>query len=76
MKNDTSSVLWDIAKEKHDMLSPDFVTKRVLAYGTISLIIETIKKYGLPSVRSSFDTLKPTAISKRKYLYLKNYLLR
>ena len=76
MKNDISSVLWDISKEKQPTLSSDFVVKRVLAYGTIALIIQTIKKYGLSSVQSSFNSLKPTAISKKKYLYLKNYLVR
>ena len=76
MKNDVSSVLWDIKKEKQATLPQDFVTKRILAYGTITLIIQTIKKFGISSVRNSFNSLKPTAIPKKKYLYLKNYLIR
>ncbi len=76
MKNDISRVLWDIQKEKQGDLPQDFVIKRILAYGTITLIIETIKKFGISSVRNSFNSLKSTAIPKKKYLYLKNYLIR
>jgi len=76
MKTDISTVLWDFKSEKIASLPHDFVVKRVLTYGTITLILHTIQKYGLRAVRESFQSLKPTAITPKKYLYLKNYLLK
>lgn len=76
MKNDIYSVLWDIKKENVEKLPRNFIVGRVLTYGTVGLIIETIHKYGISAVHEVFSTLKSTAISKKKYLYLKNYLLK
>ncbi|HCC05996.1 TPA: hypothetical protein DEP94_01380 [Candidatus Nomurabacteria bacterium] len=67
-------VLWDIDKNKIDTLSRDFVVRRVLSYGTISLVIAITKEYGFDFVREVFLKMKPTAILKRKYNYFKNYL--
>ena len=69
-----STVLWDIDKNKVDTLSKEFVTQRVLSYGSISLIISLIKEYGIDFVQEVFLKMKPTAISKKKYNYFKNYL--
>lgn len=76
MKTDISSVLWDIKREDTPDLPRDFVVKRVLSYGTIRLILETINNYGIAYVREVFESLKPTAMSAKKYSYLKNYLLK
>lgn len=69
-----STVLWDIDKNKVDTLSKEFVVQRVLSYGSISLIIGLIKEYGVDFVQGVFLKMKPTAISKKKYNYFKNYL--
>ncbi|MHB8860675.1 MAG: hypothetical protein ACYC48_02980 [Minisyncoccota bacterium] len=67
--------MWDIDEKQIDALPVDFVVQRVLSYGTLGLIIEAIKKNGLDVVQSIFLKMKPSAISTKKYHYLKNYLL-
>lgn len=67
------TVLWDIDATKVDSLSKEFVTKRVLSYGTIGLIVMITKEHGFIFVKSIFLSMKPTSISERKYEYLKNY---
>lgn len=67
-------VLWDIDKSKIDTLSRDFVVGRILSYGTIGMVIAIIKEEGFDFVREVFLKMKPTAITKRKYNYFKNYL--
>ncbi len=67
------TVLWDIDKSKIDNLSSEFVTQRVLSYGSINLIIDLTKEYSFDFVKNIFLKMKPTSISKRKYQYLKNY---
>ncbi len=76
MRFNLKSVLWDFNEEKVATLSQDFVIQRTLTYGTISLIIESIREHGIAEVRKVFEALKPTAINAKKYLYLKNYLLK
>jgi hypothetical protein len=76
MRDDITSVLWDFKKEKIPTLPHDFVVKRVLAYGTIALILKTIQEDSIEYVRATFDALRPTAISKKKYHYIKNFLLK
>ncbi len=76
MRDDITSVLWDFKKEKIPTLPHDFVVKRVLAYGTIGLILKTIQEDSIEYVRTTFNTLKPSSISKKKYHYLKNILLK
>ncbi|HCM53768.1 MAG TPA: hypothetical protein DIS59_02350 [Candidatus Magasanikbacteria bacterium] len=76
MKSSISSVLWDVAEEAKSLLPRDFVVRRVLTYGTIGLIIQTIRDYGISYVQGVFIQLKPTSFSKKKYLYLKNYLFK
>lgn len=74
-KGDFRVVLWDIDGNEVGALPPDFVIQRVLSYGVLSLIIESIKEKGLDAVRAVFLKMKPSAIPKKKYNYLKNYLL-
>jgi hypothetical protein len=76
MKDTIATVLWDIKKENIPTLSRDFVMQRTLTYGTIELIIESIREYGVEYICTIFNSLKPTALSKKKYLYLKEYLLK
>ncbi len=68
-------VLWDIDKESIDTLPTSFIIERVLSYGGIFLIIKSIREYGKDTVKNIFEKMKPTSISARKYLYLKNFLL-
>lgn len=76
MKNtDSKSVLWDFSEEKIASLPKDFIVQRTLTYGTIRLIVKAINEDGLGFVKSVFENIKPTAFSRKKYLYLKNYLL-
>ena len=72
---DVHTVLWDIAPEKVADLPSIFVIQRALAYGNIFLICAIMQKYGAEEMRSAFDAMKPTAMSHRKYGYIKNYLL-
>jgi hypothetical protein len=76
MKSDIQSVLWDIKKDTIPSLPREFVVGQTLTYGTIDLIVKAIHEHGLEYVYSVFSTLKPTAMMSRKYLYLKNYLLK
>ena len=68
-------VLWDIPKEKQDKLEPALYIKRSLVYGSLSLIAQVLKLYGLNNVLEVFDNLKETEIGARKHYYLKNYFL-
>jgi hypothetical protein len=72
---DTQKVLWDIAPEKIALLPSIFVIQRALSYGSISLIVSLMKQYGMSEVRAGFLALKPTAVPRRKYAYIKKYLL-
>ena len=72
---DIQKVLWDIAPEKIGLLPHIFVIQRALSYGSISLIISMMKQYGMSEVRAGFLAMKPTALSRRKYTYIKKYLL-
>ena len=76
MKSSISSVLWDVAEDAKSSLPRDFVVRRVLTYGTLELIVQAIKDHGISYVHDVFLLLKPTAFSKKRYLYLKNYLLK
>ena len=69
------TVLWDIKPDKAEQLPESFVIQRVLSYGSILLVVETMKKYGIDAVKRVFNAMKPTAISARKYNYIKKYLL-
>lgn len=69
------AVLWDIKEGEEGALPRDFVIRRTLSYGTLGLIVRAIKEDGLNSVREVFLKMKPTAMSAKKYHYLKNYLL-
>jgi len=69
-----SSVLWDIPKNTVE-LNEKFVIKRVLSFGGIFLIKDLINSLGLASVRSVFNSMKPTEMSKRKYNFFKDWLL-
>jgi hypothetical protein len=71
---DVRTVLWDIQAEKVAMLPDVFVMRRVLSYGGIFLISWLIRKYDRATVKHVFEGMKTTAISKRKYHYLKTYL--
>jgi hypothetical protein len=68
-------VLWDIDAEKAETLSPDFIVRRVLSYGTLGLIVHTMQTFGRDMVKRVFFDMKPSAISAKKYAYLKTYLL-
>ena len=72
---DVRTVLWDINPEKIAMLPGTFVMQRALSYGSILLIAELVKKEGIAQARAVFETMKPTAMSRRKHAYLKKYLL-
>ena len=74
-KQDLQTVLWDINKERVDSLPVDFIIRRVLSYGGLFLIIKTMHAYGTDTVKCVFEVMKPMSISKRKYFYLKNFLL-
>ena len=76
MKRSISSVLWDVAENAKSSLPRDFVVRRILTYGTLRLIIHAIRDYGISYVHDVFVLLKPTSFSKKKYLYLKNYLFK
>ena len=69
------TVLWDISPDKIDTLPASFVIQRALSYGSIFLIVEMIKKNGIDVVRTVFDSMKPTAMSRRRYNYISSYLL-
>jgi len=69
------TVLWDIDAGKIDTVPEDFVLQRVLSYGPLGLIGAAIKENGRTTVQNVFAKMKPTAISSKKYNYLKNYLL-
>jgi len=69
-----ASVLWDIPKETPD-LDEKFIIKRTLSFGGIFLIRDLIKSRGIATVRSVFDTMKPTEMSAKKYHFFKKYLL-
>lgn len=69
-----SSVLWDIPKDTTD-LDEKFIIKRTLSFGGIFLIRDLIKSEGMATVRSVFETMKPTEMSARKHHFFKEYLL-
>jgi len=69
------AVLWDIDADKIDTLPVDFVLQRVLTYGTIGLILLSIKESGFDAVKKAFGAMKTSSLSAKKYIYLKNYLL-
>ena len=75
IKGDFKAVLWDINTDNIAVLPPEFVIQRVLSYGTIGLIIASIKENGIDTVKKVFSRMKPSAIPARKYIYLKKYLL-
>lgn len=68
-------VLWDIAEDRIDTLPTNFLIQRALSYGTLGLIVNAIKTNGLAVVKKIFLEMKPSAISAKKYAYLKKYLL-
>ena len=72
---DVRTVLWDINPEKIAMLPSVFVVQRALAYGSVFLIAQVLKDVGLTQTKTVFEAMKPTAMSQRKYAYLKKYLL-
>lgn len=72
---DFKVVLWDVSENNIDELPLEFVIQRVLSYGALALIIESIKKNGIDMVKKVFLEMKPSAISAKKYEYLKKYLL-
>lgn len=74
-EQDYRTVLWDIDEGSIGTLPVDFVIQRVLSYGAIGLILAAVKKNGLATVKDVFLKMKPSAISAKKYAYLKNYLL-
>ena len=75
IKQDVQTVLWDVSPEKVASLPADFVIRRVISYGGLFLIGGVIRTYGRDRVKKEFEAMKPTSISKRKYFYLKNFLL-
>lgn len=68
-------ILWDVAPKEINTLSIDFVIERALSYGGVIFIAKLINKHGKDKVRQIFERMKPTSISTKKYLYLKNFLL-
>ena len=74
-EQDYKAVLWDINEQNLSTLPTGFVIQRVLSYGTLGLIIDAIKKNGFDAVQKVFSEMNPSAISAKKYNYLKNYLL-
>ncbi len=74
-KKDFRTVLWDINENKIEALPSDFIIRRALSYGTLELIIDIIKKDGLATVKRVFLEMRSSAISAKKYEYLRKYLL-
>lgn len=72
---DIQTILWDIPADKIHALPQEFVIQRALTYGGVRLIVQLIKQYGLPTVSEVLQQMKPTAMPKKKYDYLKRYLL-
>ncbi|HEX8946782.1 MAG TPA: hypothetical protein VF829_01020, partial [Candidatus Paceibacterota bacterium] len=68
-------VLWDIAEGDRASLPDEFVLRRVLAYGTIGLILSAMRSYGADAVQRVFAGMRPTAMHARRYHYLQKYLL-
>ena len=75
MKEEYRDVLWDIDEKQVETLPADFIMRRVLSYGTLGLIAQSIKMNGVEAVRGVFLKMNPASISAKKYHYLKNYLL-
>jgi len=74
-KQEIRTVLWDVAPRDIDSLPADFIIRRALSYGGLFLIGKMMHTYGRERVKKEFEAMKPTSISKRKYFYLKNFLL-
>lgn len=74
-EQDYKTVLWDIGEHNISDLPLSFVIQRVLSYGPLWLIVDTIKKNGLATVKKVFSEMKPSAVPAKKFNYLKNYLL-
>ena len=75
MKGVYDNVLWDIPQHKIDTLPQDFLIRRVLTYGTVTMIIRLKHMHGVDTLQRVFTTMKPTSVPQRKYAYLKNFLL-
>ena len=74
-EQELKNVLWDVNYAEISALPADFVIRRVLSYGGVALIAKSTHEYGKNAVKQVFETMKPTSIPPRKYLYLKNFFL-
>ena len=73
-ETDISTVLWDIKEADRDLLPINFLIKRVLVYGGISLVRSALHKYGLSKIREVFDSLKISEVGTKRHYFFKNYL--
>ncbi|MBI5046066.1 MAG: hypothetical protein HZB09_01425 [Candidatus Yonathbacteria bacterium] len=69
-----ASVLWDVPKNTA-YLDEKFVIKRALSFGGIFLIKDLINSLGIVTVRSVFNTMKPTEMPQRRYNFFKQISL-
>jgi len=68
-------VLWDIPEEQIDSLEPEFLIRRALSYGTVSLMLSLKKEYGVPLMRSVFSQMKQESMSPRRHSFAEKVLL-
>jgi len=74
-KDQLASVLWDVPTSKQATVPANFLMRRVLQYGGMSLLIEAFHTYGADALQTEFYTMKPSAFEARRYHYLKHYFL-
>jgi hypothetical protein len=68
-----ATVLWDIPVSEQANLPVNFVVRRVLQYGGMSLLVSVLRTYGMDRIRSEFSVMQASAFEARRYHYLKHY---
>lgn len=69
-----NDVLWDIKEDKRGSLPVEFLIKRALVYGGVSIIKEILHNYEFTKIKKVFSSLKISEVGEKRYNFFKNYL--
>jgi hypothetical protein len=70
-----SKVLWDIDQNRIGDLPVTFIVRRVLTYGSVTLIFRAMQTYGKDVVSREFRLMKRQSMNWKRYAYLNEFVL-